>query len=295
MFQCGECLARFTGAAGKSKTYPLKAILDAISTFNLGHALTDTQRILRQRTHLQMPERTIRSWLEEYKALTSYVRLRNAGRKLLHPEAIIRSFTLFHQQVYRFQVHRAKLAPLLDQPAHRQFAPLKDYLTTVGQDFPHKLLSTEHRSSKFPTELAPPINRKENHATRTAALVLPTSPSNKKRLETLQRFMVINDSVTTAVEIPVFLTGDDIAYYRRRGFTLDFDSQIITGHIDFLQVRNGYLHILDYKPEAEKEKHAHVQLTIYALALSRRTNLPLKDFKCAWFDEHDYFFPQALR
>jgi ATP-dependent exoDNAse (exonuclease V) beta subunit len=290
VFQCGECLSRFTGAAGKSKTYPLKAILDAVSTFNLGHALTDAQRILRQRTHLQLPERTIRRWLEEYKPLTSYARLRNAGQKLFHPDAIIRSFTLFHQQVYRFQVHQAKLALLLEPTTHQHFAPLKDYLTTVGQDFPHKLFqSTEHRSSKFPTDLAPPITRKENHATRTAALVLPTSPSNKKRHETLQRFMLINDSVTTAVEIPVFLTGDDIAYYRRCGFTPDFDSQIITGHIDFLQVRNGHLHILDYKPEARKERHAHVQLTIYALALSRRTNLPLKNFKCAWFDEHDYF------
>ena len=62
--------------------------------------------------------------------------------------------------------------------------------------------------------------------------------------------MLINDSVTAAVEIPVFLTGEDIAYYRSRGFTLHFDSDIITGHIDFLQVRNGHLHILDYKPEA---------------------------------------------
>ncbi len=43
------------------------------------------------------------------------------------------------------------------------------------------------------------------------------------------------------------------------------------------------------KPEATKEKHAHVQLTIYALALARRTGLKLKDFKCAWFDEKDYF------
>jgi hypothetical protein len=32
-----------------------------------------------------------------------------------------------------------------------------------------------------------------------------------------------------------------------------------------------------------------VQLTIYALALARRIGLPLKAFKCAWFDEHDYF------
>lgn len=101
--------------------------------------------------------------------------------------------------------------------------------------------------------------------------------------------MLINDSVTVAVEIPVYLSGQDIAYFRNRRFSINFDSSIITGHIDLLQIRNGYLHILDYKPNAKKEKHAHVQLTIYALALSRRTKLPLKNFKCAWFDEHDYF------
>ena len=32
-----------------------------------------------------------------------------------------------------------------------------------------------------------------------------------------------------------------------------------------------------------------MQLTLYALALARRTELPLKIFKCAWFDEKDYF------
>ena len=131
--------------------------------------------------------------------------------------------------------------------------------------------------------------RKENYATRLAALVLPSAAANKERHETLQRFMLVNDTATVAVEIPVYLTGPDIAYYRNCGFKLDFENDLITGHIDFLQVRDGYLQILDYKPEARKEKHAHVQLTIYALALARRANLPLKYFKCAWFDEKDYF------
>jgi hypothetical protein len=61
-----------------------------------------------------------------------------------------------------------------------------------------------------------------------------------------------------------------------------------TGHIDFLQLRSGYLHILDDKPDAAKETHAVTQLTIYAMALSRRTGLPVKAFTCAWFDERDY-------
>ena len=48
------------------------------------------------------------------------------------------------------------------------------------------------------------------------------------------------------------------------------------------------IHILDYKPKAEKEKPIE-QLTLYAMALSRLTGLRLFEFKCAWFDEKDYF------
>jgi len=63
---------------------------------------------------------------------------------------------------------------------------------------------------------------------------------------------------------------------------------LITGHIDILQIRNGQIHILDYKPDAEKERPIE-QLTLYAMALSRLTGLRLFEFKCAWFDEKDYF------
>jgi hypothetical protein len=125
----------------------LKAILDAVSTFNLGHTITDTQRLLRQRTHLEIPERTIRRWLEEYKPLTSYARLRTQGRKLFASNAIIQGLTLFHQQVYRFQVHLGKLAMLVDTTAHKHLAPLTDYLTAVRQDFPHALFQESRQRS----------------------------------------------------------------------------------------------------------------------------------------------------
>jgi hypothetical protein len=101
--------------------------------------------------------------------------------------------------------------------------------------------------------------------------------------------MLLNDSATIAVEVPIYLTPKDFAYFQAHGFTFPFGNHPITGHIDFLQLRSGFLHILAYKPVARKEKHAVTQLTIYALALSRRTNLPVKAFKCAWFDERDYF------
>ncbi|MFH1960646.1 MAG: PD-(D/E)XK nuclease family protein [Patescibacteria group bacterium] len=64
--------------------------------------------------------------------------------------------------------------------------------------------------------------------------------------------------------------------------------KLITGHIDLVQIRNGQIHILDYKPNAAKEQPID-QLTIYAMALSRLTGLRLFEFKCAWFDEKDYF------
>ncbi len=296
VFRCTECLHRFTGAAGKNKSYPLKIILESISTFNLGYSLTETQQVMRRRYHREIPERTITSWLNEYRSLSTYSRLRLAGRKLFRPETLIRSHTFHHQQVYRFQLHQAKLEfltqPTALPPAHNftEIGSLKKYLASIETHFPHHFFqATEHRSSRFPAELHPPIARKENHATRAAALALPTAPNNKKRHETLQRFLLVNDSVTVAVEVPVFLTKEDIGYYRGRGFDLDFESDVITGHIDFLQIRNGYIHIFDYKPEARKETHAHVQLTIYALALARRASLPLRLFKCGWFDEKDYF------
>jgi hypothetical protein len=290
VFQCSDCLYKFTAAAGKNKSYPPGVILETVSTYNLGNSLSDTQRVVRKRLHVDIPEGTIRSWIRAHKPLTTYARLRAPGRRLLDPETILRSYAMRHKQVYRFGLHQAKLELLLQIARHRHLAPAKEYLETIGQDFPHDMFqATEHRSSKFPTRLWPPVVRKENYATRLAALVLPSAAANKRRHETLQRFMLVNDSATVAVEIPVYLTGADIAYYRERGFKLDFETELITGHIDFLQVRDGYLHILDYKPEAKKEKHAHVQLTIYALALARRANLPLKYFKCAWFDEKDYF------
>src|SRR6266700_8064655 len=102
---------------------------------------------------------------------------------------------------------------------HRHLSALRGYLTAVQRDFPHHLFqNTAERSSTFPAQLHPGISHKENHATRFARLVLPTSPNNKKRHETLQRFMLITDSVTVAMQVPVFLTTQDIHYYTSCAF-----------------------------------------------------------------------------
>jgi ATP-dependent exoDNAse (exonuclease V) beta subunit len=113
--------------------------------------------------------------------------------------------------------------------------------------------------------------------------------------------MLANTSVTLAVEVPIWLTEMDIAALEQKyGVELvprvGAAERTITGHIDFLQVRNGAVHVLDYKPDARTNKPI-AQLAIYALALTRLVpGLKLFDIKCAWFNEDEYceFFPRML-
>ncbi|GAF78622.1 unnamed protein product [marine sediment metagenome] len=131
---------------------------------------------------------------------------------------------------------------------------------------------------------------KNNLANKLAELALNLTKNNKERHKTIQNFFLINDSTTIATEIPVYLTNDDIKYFKKRNFKINIENYRtpVTGHIDILQIRNGLIHILDYKPDASKISPVE-QLTIYALALASRTKLDLHSFKCTWFDENNYY------
>ena len=140
------------------------------------------------------------------------------------------------------------------------------------------------------------IAPRDNAAVKNARVVLQAVANNKLRHEILQEFMLVNDSVTVAVEVPVTLTEKDVRHFRDNlGFSIPLTLEregTLTGHIDIVQIRYGMIHILDYKPNAKKIKPIE-QLTIYALALSRLTGLRLYHFKCAWFDDEHYseFYP----
>ena len=57
-------------------------------------------------------------------------------------------------------------------------------------------------------------HRQQQAATRPPTrpqLIIPAVGNNKLRHETLQRFMLCNDSVTVAIEIPIWLDEPDIA------------------------------------------------------------------------------------
>jgi hypothetical protein len=293
---CTRCGYTFTNLVTKHSPYPVKVIMEAICRYNLGYSARETVRYLTRRFHITVPEKTFRGWYDAHKPICTYHTIRAGIKRRIEPAGLIEKHYLQHRQVYLYTLHHGKLEILFAYPYHRAYEPMRGYLSSVThQTFPHELFTPDIpvRSSTYPVRLSATVTRKENYATRLAALALQIAPNNKKRHETLQRFMLLNDSATIAVEVPIYLTPEDFAYFKAHGFTFPFGEQPITGHIDFLQLRSGYLHILDYKPNAAKETHAVTQLTIYAMALSRRTGIPVKAFKCAYFDERDYleFFP----
>jgi len=164
------------------------------------------------------------------------------------------------------------------------------------KDFPHHIFTyhkdndtNNQRASQLKFEhLKIETKNKNNFACKLASLALNLATTNKQRHEAIQNFFLINDSTTIAVEVPIYLTNWDAGYYRNeKGFIFPLNNYTtpITGHIDILQIRNGLIHILDYKPDAEKTNPIE-QLTIYAMALSQKLNLPLYYIKAAWFDEN---------
>jgi len=294
-YQCKECNYIFTKNPSKNTTYPIKIILNAISSYNLGRTLQETK----EKINLEATLPTISSWLDKYKDMLTYARLRKHAIKLYKPNNIIHKQALSHIQPYTFKYHKAKLNLLLKE--NPQFAALKDYIEKISaKDFPHHIFTYNKESSQNNEQRASQLKfnhlkishiKKQNQANQLAKLAINLATTNKERHQAIQNFMLINDSTTIAVEIPVYLTNWDAGYYRnQKGFIFPLSNYKtpITGHIDILQIRNGLIHILDYKPEADKTQPIE-QLTIYALALSRKLNLPLYYFKCAWFDEGNYF------
>ncbi|MAE43351.1 hypothetical protein CMO93_06250 [Candidatus Woesearchaeota archaeon] len=304
-YQCKYCKKYFTIQNIKHKTYPIKIILKAISTYNLGHTLEKTKDIINKRYNLAITAPTILTWINQYKEICTYNKLRKKAIKLYSPKNTIFKKPLQHKQVYLFKYHKAKLNLLQELnpaiPSHT-IGKLINYFHKIPTDkFPHHIFNNaqrkhnEQRSSqlKFST-LKFLKHEKNNYANKLAKLALETAKNNYQKHEAIQNFMLINDTSTVAVEVPVYLTNDDIVYFLSRKFTLPLGNQQtpITGHIDVLQLRNSLFHILDYKPEAQKINPVN-QLVLYSLALASKLQIPLKDFKAAWFDENNYceFFP----
>ena len=293
LWYCRTCDRVFTPQRAKGKRYPLKVILESLIYYYRGETRERTAEHIRARFGISVPARTLSAWLAEYRDLTPYARYRSANLAHHRPNRIIQSVRLHHQQVYDYRIHHAKLQSLLRAAKHEHLKPLEAFLYFMAGACPNGIFQTDARASQGKTAYdldAVEILSHRNHACRVAELVLQAVTHNRHRHDEIQRFMLATDSVTVAVEVPIFLNPDELAELKRMpGFDIPLESNVpLTGHIDFLQIRNGAIHIVDYKPGAKSEKPIP-QLMTYALALSRRTGIRLFHFCCSWYDQDHYF------
>lgn len=309
LYYCHHCHKKFTPLITKGKTFPLKIILEAITYYNRFYSLQKAAQKTTEKYGLKVSLQNISNWLRDFKDYLPFLRMRSFIAKKYDPREILVESKLFHGQIFDFKYHRAKTDLILEEDfKHYKFRPLQEFLELVVAECPHQVFrQTERRASEFKEIFnlgKVKITPKNNLASKNARLILQTVANNKLRHQVLQEFMLVNDSVTVATEVPVLLDQEDIFHYQNElGFEIDGESFlrggredssdggtgcVVTGHVDLLQIRNGAIHIMDYKPSAKKVKPVD-QLTLYALALARLTGLRLFHFKCAWFDEEDYF------
>ena len=108
----------------------------------------------------------------------------------------------------------------------------------------------------------------------------------KSRHENLQKYFLSNDPSTIACEVPIWLESSELKDYSEVFHTKD----TLTGHIDVLRYeKDGMIGVWDYKPGASGEIDGTIQVFLYALMLSFRTGISLKNFVCGYFDETDVF------
>lgn len=303
LYKCTHCRRRFRDRATHNTTYPQKAIIETLSLYNRGYPLEEAAKRAGKRHRLQISRQTAASWKARYASFFPYFKIRHAVVAKFSPHDVITTTRLHHGQVYLYEYQRGKLQNLqATSTMSAAFLCLSAYLEAAPTETPHDLFRTQRArasqtAEKFSLDEVA-ITERRNVAVEMAQFVIPTVARNYKRHETLQDFMLVNDTATVAVEVPVFLTHTDIAHYTRKlGFRIPIAlsaGEAVAGHIDILQIRGGKIHILDYKPGAKKDKPIE-QLMVYALALARRTGLRLMDFTCAWFDDEHYYEFEPLR
>jgi transposase-like protein len=318
-----ECGKTFTQSDVKGKKFPLNVIVAGITLYNQGYTLEQCCNALKEKYKINPDVDTLASWYEEYKPLCRFERMRPYALKMYRAKDMIEEVTMAHRQLYRFRYHRAKIRLMLEEFGNRNLWRMKDYLDAVTSETPHQYFQDGERMSEVRSKFSTAdmiVKSKFNFANKLAGFVLQAVTENKLRHEALQKFMLANDSVTVATEVPVYIRREDVEYMENvlkfkvvgeEGFILKGKKvsalqqkaisgsgtarsaqaglpRLLTGHVDIIQIRNHCVHLLDYKPNAAKERPIE-QLTWYALALSRLTGLRLFEFKCGWFDEKDYF------
>lgn len=276
LYYCKGCKSGFSDSRLQYKTYGPKVIVSALSYYNLGSTLEESARLTNKRFKVKISKSSVSQWLKEFKSVCTYNKLRKNVSKSYGREILVSKNFIHNGLAYNFKYHRPKLEIL---SSSHELQTLKEYIENFSKKgCPEFFNDIKNRCSQIQIKTKIKKAVKYNNACRLADLSLKSCSANSQRHLTVENFMLTNDSSTISIEVPV--------WFWEKNLNIG-----INGHIDILQIRQGKIFILDFKPEAARENELKVssQLYLYAMGLSFRTSIPLKHFTCAWFDEKTYF------
>ena len=273
-YYCKQCKKYFTDKPQPHSQYPLNVILYILESYNRGYPVKQAKKLSGKKYRYSPPERTIYSWIDRYKDILTFLKLRK--KYDVHSEELTTTHRLQHQQVYPFTYHNLKL-----NLYSKQFPQLRRYINWIERSLPTKMFLSGPRASSITINHNTTLKQKDSIAPELTRLALTTQHKSQSAHETVEQFFLINDSTTVCSELPIFINPREMP-------SLDIDSPL-TGHIDLIQIRYDSLYILDYKPNLRHPEQYASQLQLYKKALHKRTTIPEESIIPVVFNEHSYY------
>ncbi len=172
----------------------------------------------------------------------------------------------------------------MDSLCKGKFDDLIKYLKQVMDYCPKDHFLDGPRSSALRYDISADLLKVEHEVAFLARMGLESDYYDNAHMN-VQMFMLSYDQKTFAIEVPLWLTHDELECFEDL-----FESKLsLSGHIDIVRIENGKIWIWDFKPRAAKEKHASTQVFFYALMLCKRTGVSMDNFMCGYFDDKDVY------
>ncbi len=192
---------------------------------------------------------------------------------------LIKHKSFKHGWFYHYRLHEANSESLCN---HR-YSTLHSYLTSLFDSCPDDKFNKIRSSAlKFPLDLD--VKKTRNHEISEFARQ-GLLEGTKSAHTNVQLHMLNKDPRTIAVEVPLWMDEGENEHHGKVFNSID----PLSGHIDVLRMEDDKIWVWDFKPNAHLEKFAMTQTFFYSMMLSRRTGIPLDDFRCGYFDEEHAF------
>ncbi len=262
VYECKSCRKFFIEPFITKKHYSTKIIFKAISLYNLGNSISQTQKIIAKQHNKTIPISTIHNWIKTNEICT-FTKL----RKKLKLQKPIKQKLFQHHQPYLMRIHKTKLKLTKNYKLQKYIKHITNYNININ-----KLTQCSEASKKYKKKLlTKPIKHEAIEFTKIA---IDISQNNKDRHTILQNLMLTNDKATIATELPIY-------------------NKKYIGHIDILQYKHPYFEILEYKPIINNQCFNQVRL--YKYLLKNNLNIDYKNIKAFIFNEYECYQIESFK